>query len=192
MAKLRVGGRDRNVTTVTARRRVVDVASTKREVTLDKRDAMRNLPSVSRSYSYLLNTVPASRPTTTTSTPAGVRDLPDPRGRGVESRLTVDGLNISNPPGGNQPPNFTADIGNAQEVTMTTSGGLGESETAGLTMNIVPKQGGNRFSGLVSGSGFSKGMQSDNFTDELKARGATVPTPVYRVYDFNAAVAVQS
>ena len=64
-------------------------------------------------------------------------------GRGVESRLTVDGLNISNPPGGNQPPNFTADIGNAQEVTMTTSGGLGEMETAGLTMNIVPKQGGN-------------------------------------------------
>jgi len=71
---------------------------------------------------------------------------------------------------------------------MTTSGGLGESETAGLTMNIVPKQGGNRLSGLVSTSGFSKGMQSDNFTDELKARGATVPTPVYRVYDFNAAI----
>ena len=43
-------------------------------------------------------------------------------GRGVESRLTVDGLNISNPPGGNQPPNFTADIGNAQEVTMTHVG----------------------------------------------------------------------
>ena len=62
-------------------------------------------------------------------------------GRGVESRLTVDGLNISNPPGGNQPPNFTADVGNAQEVTMLTSGGLGEMETAGLTMNIVPKQG---------------------------------------------------
>ena len=89
-------------------------------------------------------------------------------GRGVESRLTVDGLNISNPPGGNQPPNFTADIGNAQEVTMITSGGLGEMETAGLTMNIVPKQGGNSFSGLAFVSGFSKGMQADNFTAELQ------------------------
>ncbi len=36
-------------------------------------------------------------------------------GRGVESRLTVEGLNISNPPGGNQPPNYTADIGNARK-----------------------------------------------------------------------------
>ena len=31
-------------------------------------------------------------------------------------------------------------------------------------------------------------MQSDNFTDELKARGATLPNPIYHVYDFNAAV----
>jgi hypothetical protein len=50
-------------------------------------------------------------------------------GRGVESRLTVDGLNISNPPGGNQPSNYVADIGNSSEATMTTSGGLGEAET---------------------------------------------------------------
>ena len=55
-------------------------------------------------------------------------------------------------------------------------------------MNIVPKQGGNRCRVWPIVSGFSKGMQSDNFTDELKARGATQPTPVYRVYDFNASV----
>ena len=52
-------------------------------------------------------------------------------------------------------------------------------------MNIVPKQGGNSFSGLAFVSGFSEGMQSDNFTAELQARGATQPTPVYRVYDVN-------
>ena len=62
----------------------------------------------------------------------------------------MTGATLSNPPGGNQPPNFTADIGNAAEVTMTTSGGLGELETAGLTMNIVPKQGGNQLSGWRS------------------------------------------
>ena len=55
-------------------------------------------------------------------------------------------------------------------------------------MNIVPKQGGNRFSGLAFVSGFSEGMQSDNFTPELQARGATQPTPVYRVYDVNTSV----
>ena len=71
-------------------------------------------------------------------------------GRGVESRLTVEGLNISNPPGGNQPPNYTADIGNSTEVTVQTAGGLGEFETAGVQMNIVPKQGGNNLSGLFA------------------------------------------
>ena len=61
--------------------------------------------------------------------------------------MTVDGLNIGNPPGGNQPPAYVADVGNAQEVTFTTAGGLGESETAGLVMNIVPKTGGNSYVG---------------------------------------------
>jgi hypothetical protein len=75
-------------------------------------------------------------------------------------------MNISNPPGGNQPPNYVADIGNAQEVTMTTSGGLGESETAGLTMNIVPRSGGNNLSGLFFVSGFSEG----DAVEQLHAR----------------------
>ena len=38
-----------------------------------------------------------------------------------------------------------------------TSGGLGEFETAGVQMNIVPKQGGNSLSGLFAASGFSGG-----------------------------------
>ncbi len=71
---------------------------------------------------------------------------------------------------------------------MLTSGGLGEMETAGLTMNIVPRQGGNKMSGMFFISGFSEGMQADNFNAELRARGATQPTPVTRVYDVNTAV----
>jgi hypothetical protein len=141
-----------------------------------------------RSYSYLLTTVPGLQTNVNNVNTGPVFAIfPIHGGRGVESRLTVDGLNISNPPGGNQPPNFTADVGNAQEVTMLTSGGLGEMETAGLTMNIVPKQGGNSFSGLAFVSGYSKGMLADNYDEDLQARGVTVPAPVYRVYDFNVA-----
>src|SRR5436190_3425885 len=184
-AELRIGGVAETVT-VTGESPVVDVVSTKRELTLDNQ-TMRDLPSV-RSYSYLLTTVPGLQTNNNNVNTGPVFAIfPIHGGRGVESRLTVDGLNISNPPGGNQPPNFTADVGNAQEVTMITSGGLGESETAGLTMNIVPKQGGNQLSGLAFISGFSEGMQANNFTDELKARGATQPTPVFHVYDVNIA-----
>ena len=183
--ELRVGGVQETVT-VTGETPIVDVQSTKSEITLDN-ETMRNMPGV-RSYSYLLGMVPGLMTNTgNVATGPVFAIFPIHGGRGVESRLTVEGMNISNPPGGNQPPNYTADIGNAQEVTMTTSGGLGESETAGLQMNIVPRQGGNRMSGLFFVSGFSEGMQADNFTDELKARGATQPTPTTRVYDVNMA-----
>jgi hypothetical protein len=185
-AEMRVGGVQETIT-VTGETPVVDVQSTRREITLDN-ETMRSLPSV-RSYSYLLTTVPGLQTNVNNvSTGPVFAIFPIHGGRGVESRVTVEGMNISNPPGGNQPPNYTADIGNAQEVTMTTSGGLGEAETAGLIMNIVPKQGGNSMSGLLFVSGFSEGMQADNFTDELRSRGATQPTPVYRVYDVNTAV----
>jgi hypothetical protein len=185
-AQMRVGGVEETIT-VTGETPVVDVASTIRQVTLDN-ETMRALPSV-RSYSYLLTTVPGLQTNVNNVSSGPVFAIfPIHGGRGVESRLTVDGLNISNPPGGNQPPNYTADIGNAQEVTMTTSGGLGESETAGLTMNIVPRQGGNSLSGLMFVSGFSEGMQASNYTDELRTRGAIQPTPLTRVYDVNTAV----
>ncbi len=185
-ADMRVGGVQETVT-VTGETPVVDTQSTKREVTLDN-ETMRGLPSV-RSYSYLLTTVPGLQTNNNNVNTGPVFAIfPIYGGRGVESRLTVDGLNVSNPPGGNQPPNFVADIGNAAEVTMVTSGGLGESETAGLTINIVPKQGGNTLSGLLFASGFSEKMQADNYTDELRTRGVTQPTPVFRVYDVNMAV----
>jgi hypothetical protein len=93
-------------------------------------------------------------------------------GRNNEGRLMIDGLNIGNPPGGNQPASYIADVGNAQEVTFTTAGGLGESETAGLVMNVVPKTGGNSTTGSVAYSGSGEALQSDNYTDELKAQGA--------------------
>ena len=185
-AELRVGGVQETIT-VTGETPVVDVTSTRREISLDN-ETMRTLPGP-RSYSHLLTMVPGLQTNLNNAATGPVFAIfPIHGGRGVESRLTVEGLNISNPPGGNQPPNYVADIGNAAEVTMTTSGGLGESETAGLTMNIIPKQGGNSMSGLFYVSGFSEGMQSDNYNAELQARGATRPTPLTRVYDFNTAV----
>src|SRR5260221_843500 len=185
-ADLKVGGVAETIT-VTGETPVVDVASTTRAVTLDN-ETMRSLPAV-RSYSYLLTAVPGIQsniPDVNTGPVFAI--FPVHGGRGVESRLTVEGLNISNPPGGNQPPNYTADIGNSAEVTVQTGGGLGEFETAGVQMNIVPKQGGNSLSGLFAASGFSGGMQSNNYSADLVARGAGAPNPTYHVYDVNGAV----
>ncbi len=180
---LRVGAIEETVT-VTGEAPVVDVQSTKREVTFSN-ETIRAIPNV-RSYSSLLAMVPGVQTDrNNVNTGPLIAIFPIHGGRTLESRLYVDGLNVSNPPGGNQPPHYVADVGNASEVTFTTSGGLGESETAGLIMNVVPKYGGNAISGMAYFSGFSEGMQSDNWTADL---GIAAPVPSKKVYDVTASV----
>ena len=70
-------------------------------------------------------------------------------GRTNEGRSLLDGLTVGSPPSGNSATSYVVDAGNAQEVTFTTAGALGETETAGLVMNIVPKSGGNAMPRLV-------------------------------------------
>ena len=41
----------------------------------------------------------------------------------------------------------------------------------GVKLNMIPKDGGNRFNGSVFGGYQSKNFQTDNLTDALKARG---------------------
>src|SRR6185436_16094974 len=76
----------------------------------------------------------------------------------------------------------------AQEVTFTTSGGLGEAETAGIVMNLVPKTGGNALQGSVYFSGTGEKLQSDNLSPALREAGLTAATPLTKVYDLNVAV----
>jgi hypothetical protein len=163
------------------------VQSAKRETTLSN-DVIRSLPTV-RNYNAMVVLVPGVI-TNTNDVATGplINQFPIHGGRANESRLTVDGLNIGNPPGGNQPPTYVADVANSQEVTFTTSGGLGESETAGLVMNIIPKTGGNRFEGSAYFSGTGERFLTNNYDDAIRAAGLAAPTPTSKVYDLNGAI----
>jgi len=158
-AELKVGELSETVV-VSGESPVVDVQSARREVTL-KSDVLQSIPSV-RSYNALVVVVPGVVTNLNdTVTGTATTQFPIHGGRNNEGRMTIDGLNIGNPVGGNQPPQYVADIGNSQEVTFTTSGGLGESENAGLVMNVVPKTGGNNIEGAVYFSGTGENLQSD-------------------------------
>jgi len=184
-ADLKVGALAETIT-VSGETPVVDVQSARREVTLSN-DAIKAIPSV-RSYNALVVVVPGVVTNLNdTVTGTATTQFPIHGGRNNEGRMNIDGLNIGNPVGGNQPPGYTADIGNAQEVSFTTSGGLGESETAGLVMNVVPKTGGNAIQGSVYFSATGESLQSDNFTQEIKDAGLPAPTPYTKVYDLNGA-----
>jgi hypothetical protein len=185
-ADLKVGAVAETVT-VTGETPVVDVQSAKRETTLSNQ-VVRDIPAV-RGYSSMVVLVPGVT-TNTNDVATGVvtTQFPIHGGRNNEGRMTIDGLNVGNPPGGNQPPGYTADVGNAQEVTFTTAGGgLGEQETAGLVMNLIPKTGGNTFQGSAYYSGSGQALESNNYTQALANQGLPAATPINKIYDFNVA-----
>jgi hypothetical protein len=68
----------------------------------------------------------------------------------TQGRVMVDGT-IINTGGGagimGMTGGYVADIANAQEVAVQISGALGESETGGAAINIIPRTGGNRYAG---------------------------------------------
>ena len=181
-AELRVGALEETVT-VTGESPIVDVQSARRQTVLNN-EVLKAIPAV-RSYNALVVVV-AGVVTNTNDVATGTAttQFPIHGGRNNEGRMTVDGLNVGNPPGGNQPPGYAVDVGNSEEISFTTSGGLGESETAGLVMNIVPKTGGNTLHGSVFYSGSGKRLQSDN----TEGTGVAAPTPLTKVYDVNGAV----
>lgn len=57
--------------------------------------------------------------------------------------------------------------------TVETGGGLAESDAAGVRLNVVPRSGANSVSATFSGSFSNSSLQSDNLTDDLRARGLT-------------------
>jgi hypothetical protein len=97
--------------------------------------------------------------------------------------LFLDGLTIGSPPTGNSATTVGLDVGSAEEVTMTTSGGLGEAETAGVVMNVVSRSGGNSRHGSLFASGTGGALQADNITPMLRSQGVTAPAPLSNVYD---------
>jgi len=173
--------------TVTGELPVVDAHSLNRELALSSA-VIRSIPTA-RSYNALLVLVPGVATTSNDIvTGTATTSFPVHGGRTNEGRLMLDGLNIGSPPNGNSATSYVIDTGMSEEVTFRTATGLGETETAGLVMNIVPRSGGNTVRGSVFGSASSAALQSDNLTAALRAQGVTAATPLTGVYDVAAAL----
>ena len=75
--------------------------------------------------------------------------------------------------------------GMAAEVTVDTSGLSAEQGQGGIRINYIPRDGGNTFSGSLFATFANHSMQSDNLTDDLKARGLPSPNAIKTNYDVN-------
>src|SRR3954465_1221429 len=184
--ELKVGSIEETVT-VTGEAPVVDVQSVRRQQTVSG-ETIASLPT-SRAYGALFQLVPAV--TTGGGANLQVQVMPGlnvfggPGGRGTEGRLTVEGLAVGAALSGGGGSSYIPDGGNSQEVTFTTSGGLGEAEVGGPQMNIVPKTGGNTMKGTVYLAGTPGGLVGSNFTPELEAKGLRVPGDLLKLWDYN-------
>ena len=74
------------------------------------------------------------------------------------------------------------------EVTMSSNGMSAETETAGLQINYIPKDGGNKLSATARYDYANESMSANNLTAALIARGTTTPAKNKRIYDRGFAV----
>ena len=70
-----------------------------------------------------------------------------------------------------------------QETTVETGGVSAESDMSGVSMNMIPKEGGNTFRYMAAGLFTNEHLSTDNFGDDLRARGVTLPSKVINIYD---------
>ena len=110
--------------------------------------------------------------------------------RAGDMRLQQDGMNYNN---------FTSSTGSGagrflyvnqaavEEMTLQTGGISAESESGGVQMNVVPKEGGNRFKVYFAGTASGPSLQNSNIDDELRARGVTTAAES-SMYDWGGGV----
>ncbi len=188
-ADMKVGALEETIT-VTGETPIVDTQSVRRQVTVSN-DVISSMPAA-RSYAGVMMLIPA----TTTQAGANLDIQVTPGmlvfggagGRVNEARIQVDGLNTGAAFNGAGVSSYVVDIGNAQEISMTTSGGLGEAEVGGPSFSIVPKTGGNSIKGTAYVSNVTRGMVGDNYTPELQAAGLSTPGKLFKLWDMNFGV----
>ena len=73
------------------------------------------------------------------------------------------------------------------EVSYQTAGIGAETSSGGVRLNMIPREGGNRFSGDFKAVNRPGAWQSSNLTDRHKARGLTSGNKIDRIVDYSLA-----
>src|SRR5262249_45496516 len=104
-------------------------------------------------------------------------------------KLLHDGMRYNSLIGNGTARGYYVNSASAQEIVIETgAGGSAEYETGGVHLNVVPRDGGNRFSAFAFGSYTNDNLQSNNLTDQLRAQGLTSVNQSNLIYDGNGSV----
>ena len=164
---MKVGALEETIT-VTGETPIVDVQNAARQQVLNG-DLVANTPAA-KSWNGIMLLMPGvtGDPNTVQLTPGmvlfGIHGGPT-----TEGRLQVDGMNVGASRGGGGVSGYSVDTANVQEISFRTSGGLGEAETGGPLMNIVPRDGRQHVPRVEQlPVRRTRRFQSDNYDDNLQ------------------------
>jgi hypothetical protein len=102
-------------------------------------------------------------------------------------RVTYNGIHVGTLQAGTNAGHVT-NIQAFQEVTIDTAAVSAELSTGGIRINLIPREGGNTFRGVLFATSTSEGMQGNNFSADLRARGLRSPDKVKRIWDVNPGI----
>jgi hypothetical protein len=108
----------------------------------------------------------------------------DPEGGLTQGRILVDGMVINGGRVGDAlgtANGLTLDPAVAEEVVFTIAGALGESETGGASINIVPRSGGHRYAGTF----FNSYLNSHFFSNNRQTRLTSAANVQPYLYDYD-------
>jgi hypothetical protein len=187
-ADLRVGALEETIT-VTGETPIVDVQSTSRQQVLDQ-DLVDSLPA-NRSPGLLGALVPGMNVSSVDvggniGNPFTGGSLTIHGSRTSDFKIMVNGIatqTLETGPGGQGAMNMAV----YQETVVESSSVSAEQATGGAQVNLIPREGGNDFSGSFIGTFATEDLVGSNFTDELKNRGLRTPDRVKKIVDVNPA-----
>ena len=175
--ELPVGALEETIT-VTGQSPLVDVQNVRRQsvVTNEMLDA---LPTSTKHWNALMVVTPGL--TGLAQVSGGYQSLNQTFHGKDGAKLQVDGMGVNHPDNGSTGYNVNGTT--VEEMVLQTSGISAESNADGAVMNMIPKEGGNAFTGYLLGLYAGEGLQADNLDQELKDKGLTTVSKTIKIYD---------
>ena len=107
-------------------------------------------------------------------------------GRGRDGMTALNGMDVSNAFSGGAGQMFgLVSDGAIEEMSVEVSGHNAEASYGGVTVNLIPREGANQFSGAFFGTFTGAGLQADNLSDALRDRGVSNFPEVDEVWMLN-------
>lgn len=176
-ADLQVGSMAETIT-VSGQSPVVDLQNTKQQVVMT-REVIDTVPT-GRSFQNLGVLIPGVTGGQVVGSPVNqdvggsagqsFMTLAIHGGRQTDQRIDLDGMSTS----AWTRPDSSAIVftdGNIEEYNISVAANSADSETGGVRINLIPREGGNNFRGSFFANYASPDLQAQNNSDDLRARG---------------------